>query len=56
VPDALAALAAVVPEVALTELDVVNAGTQDYTTVTKACLALSNCIGITSWGVSDANR
>lgn len=56
VPAALKALAAVVPEVAITELDIVNAGSQDYTTVTQACLDLDKCVGITSWGVSDANR
>lgn len=56
VPGALRALAAAAPEVAITELDIVNAGTQDYTTVTQACLDIANCVGITSWGVSDANR
>ena len=45
VPAALKALAAIVPEVAITELDIVNAVTSDYTTVTQACLSLSNCIG-----------
>jgi endo-1,4-beta-xylanase len=56
VPAALKALCAVVSECALTELDIVNAGVTDYTTVAKACLDIGNCIGVTSWGVSDANR
>ena len=40
--------------VAITELDIVNAGSNDYVAVAKACLAVSACVGITSWGVSDA--
>ncbi|RDB24093.1 Endo-1,4-beta-xylanase 6 [Hypsizygus marmoreus] len=53
---ALTALAAApVSEVAITELDIKGASANDYTTVTKACLAVSACVGITSWGVSDVN-
>ncbi|KAF5318025.1 hypothetical protein D9619_012023 [Psilocybe cf. subviscida] len=41
--------------VAITELDIVNAASNDYVAVAKACLAVSACVGITSWGVSDAD-
>lgn len=50
-------------DVALTELDIripkpvtsalLSQQQTDYNTVTKACLAVSKCVGITTWGVSD---
>ncbi len=42
-------------DVALTEADVTNADVTQYTNMTKACLAVSRCVGITVWGVRDSD-
>ncbi|KAI9068898.1 glycoside hydrolase family 10 protein [Trametes sanguinea] len=53
VQSALQQLATAGVEVAITELDIVNAAPNDYVTVVKACLAVPSCISITSWGIRD---
>ena len=44
-------------EVQITELDVTQGGNQAniFATVTRACLAVSRCAGITTWGVRDSD-
>jgi endo-1,4-beta-xylanase len=44
-------------DVQITELDVSQGGNQAsiYATVTRACLAVSRCTGITVWGVRDCD-
>ena len=54
-PAAMAALCAAAPECALTEVDIQNAQTSDWTNVVKACLNQKNCVGITVWGVRDSD-
>jgi endo-1,4-beta-xylanase len=44
-------------DVQITELDVAQGGNQAniYSTVTKACMAVSRCTGITVWGIRDSD-
>ncbi|PVF95197.1 hypothetical protein CPB86DRAFT_711647, partial [Serendipita vermifera] len=55
----LAALTALagsgVSELAITDLEIGQAGSNDYVTVVKACLALTACVSITSAGIADGD-
>ncbi|KAK8034166.1 Endo-1-4-beta-xylanase F1 [Apiospora rasikravindrae] len=44
-----------VTELAITELDILNAPADEFVKVFDACLEIDMCVGITTWGVSDAN-
>jgi endo-1,4-beta-xylanase len=54
-PAALKSLCASAPECAITELDIKGAKASDYQVAVKACLDIKNCVGVTIWGVSDAD-
>ena len=51
----LSNFAALNVDVAITELDIASAGTTAYSNVTKACLNVARCVGITVWGVRDSD-
>jgi endo-1,4-beta-xylanase len=42
-------------DVALTETDVTNAATNQYQGLTQACVNVSRCVGITTWGIRDSD-
>lgn len=47
------ALCGAAPECAITELDIQGASSSDYLKAMNSCLNVSNCVGITSWGITD---
>jgi endo-1,4-beta-xylanase len=54
----LANFAALGVDVQVTELDIEGSGTtqaNDYRTVVNACMAVSRCAGITTWGIRDSD-
>ena len=53
VENAMKALCAAAPECAVTELDIQGASSSDYLKATNSCLNVKNCVGITSWGITD---
>ncbi|KAF1829347.1 hypothetical protein BDW02DRAFT_634506 [Decorospora gaudefroyi] len=54
-PGAMRLLCGAASECAVTELDVKGGSTGDYQTAVRACLDEDNCVGVTVWGVSDAD-
>ena len=51
----LSNFAALGVDVAITELDIANAPATAYANVTRACLNVSRCVGVTVWGVRDSD-
>jgi endo-1,4-beta-xylanase len=51
----LQSFAALGVDVAVTELDIQGASPTTYANVTKDCLAVARCLGITVWGVRDTD-
>jgi len=51
----LANFAALGVDVQLTELDIAQAGTTQYTNTVKACMNVARCAGITVWGIRDSD-
>jgi endo-1,4-beta-xylanase len=55
VESALRLLATAAEEVAITELDITGANPEDYRNVVRACYNVPSCVGITVWGIRDAD-
>jgi endo-1,4-beta-xylanase len=51
----LSSFAALGVDVVLTEVDVTNAATNQYEGLTRACMNVPRCLGITTWGVRDSD-
>ncbi len=51
----LSSFAALGVDVHITELDITNASSTAYSSVTNDCLAVSRCRGITVWGIRDSD-
>src|SRR3954451_2819564 len=51
----LSSFAALGVDVALTEADVTNADANQYAGLTRACVNVPRCVGITTWGVLDSD-
>ncbi|MEU6414060.1 endo-1,4-beta-xylanase [Microbispora sp. NPDC046933] len=51
----LQSFAALGVDVAITELDVEGASATTYANIVNDCLAVSRCVGITTWGVRDSD-
>lgn len=51
----LSSFAALGVDVVLTEADVTNASTSQYEGLTRACMNVPRCLGITTWGIRDSD-